>query len=251
MKKNVLIPLLLISILLIPSFTVYASYNYSMSFNPSITEYDYGFVNEVEYLNWEIAYSTGTPSSTNFKVYDRNGNLIQEGASGSIKMIDIYYPIKFVADATGDDWRIDIGITYKKPINYTPLIDDLEGLLDSLNSKLQGVLDKLAQLNDYLSNPAPLINATNHLQNSVDDMGNYGPIGVAKETVNTISNIDVNTTDLPKIEIQFIPGQPKINVFDLSYFQTQIGIIRNLLVAILWLGLAIFFIQYITPRFKV
>lgn len=255
MRKTILF-LTLSFFLLFNSVDVFALDSFILSFVPSDNKKTFAFLPDTESLSWSIKRTFGNVDNYNFKVYDKFGTLIQEGQGGSLKMLEDYYPITFVSDVTFYDARIDLELKPVPKKDIVPFIDEVEGKLDSLGSKLDSLLSKFSSLNDFLTNPAPLNASIGNLSNAIQDMSNKGVLGQIKSfsKFNEMLTTDTpDSGDMPR-NLTFLVTFPEIgtfNVLDLSKFAGVMKFIRDLMLAMMFIGLFIYFIRYIMPKFNV
>lgn len=247
-------------ILLFNSHIVFAQSNYetTLDFNQYNLEKSLGFFGATV-LDVSISMSNGDLDVFNFSVYDVNNNKIWSGVQGKIMANESQFPLKFVCENTGYDFNIQLRIKdgSEQQIDYTGLLNGLgnklDNILSGLGSKLDALNNKLAQLDNFLSNPQPFYDSIDNLNNKMELIKDYGPNGVAKDIADGYSNSfkPTGNVNLPSLEIEFIKGEGKVNVFDLSQFQGEIVMIRNLMKAILYLGVVFFIMQSVVPQFKV
>jgi FtsZ-binding cell division protein ZapB len=135
-------------------------------------------------------------------------------------------------------------------------LDALGDKIDAVKGKIQELKDELVSLDNYLTDSQPFYNSMNNLNNSVSSLQNKGFMGQIQSLSGNLNSFDVNSpssagmpTNL-NINVTF-PGIGTFNVLDLSQFAMLISFIRKLMTAMLWIGLLLYFIQYVMPRFKV
>lgn len=243
-----LISLLSLSLCIFFSFPVYAQEisDVKLNFNQYNLERELGY-NGYNNIKYSISQSSGDLDILNFSIYDVNGNKLYSGISGTFSASNEQFPLKFVCENTGYQFSIELrivdGTPPKEDIDYRP---DLSALGEKLNS-LYGAL---AKLDNFLSNPQPFYDSVRRLENTMNKISDYGPMGVAKDLKDT-SFSPTGSDSLPSLDIEFIKGQGKVNVFDLSSLTREIGMIRNLMKAILYLGVVFFIMQSVVPQFKV
>lgn len=220
------------------------------SFTPQQNTYTYGQQDNAD-ITFHVSYSTDS-NSNNFNVYDCKGNLILSGSSGTIPYKDGIYPVKFVCTSTSSNYRIDLVISKdEKQKDYSGLLDGLGKKLDDMTAKVQGLLDKLKELADYLDNPKYLQDGQNNLNNAVSNMQNYSPLQTSGQSSSALSGISAGSGgSLGSISVAFFPGH-SINVMDLSAVSGKIDDIKNLMRAMLWISLALYFIAVLIPKLKI
>lgn len=247
-------------ILLFHSNIVFAqsSYETVLDFNQYNLERSLGFFGSTV-LDVSIASSSGDLDVFNFSVYDVNNNKIWSGVQGKVMANESQFPLKFVCENSGYAFNINLRVKdgSAEQKDYTGLLnglgDKLDNILSGLGSKLDSLNNKLAQLDNFLSNPQPFYDSVNRLNDKMELIKDYGPNGVAKDIAEGYSNsfTPSGSGNLPSMEVEFFKGQGKINVFDLSTFGNEIVLIRNLMKAILYLGVVFFIMQSVVPQFKV
>lgn len=236
----------------------------NISFQNGNREYVLGAVDGAASYSWQWTQVQGGTNTLNLVVYDSNNEKIAEGLTGKFSA-NVSFPVTFKIETSETDFRLDIKITPEPPeeeqIDYRPNLNGISNILSGISSvlsdgfetlsrKLSSILHTLNKIDTFLSDPQPFNDAVENLKTSVNNMANLGPMGVAKK----LSDIEFdvgNVDNLPSLEVEFFKGRPKINVFDLSQMHSQIVIIRNLLKAILFLGVVFFIMQSVVPRFKV
>lgn len=231
MSKNILI--IIISILLLTNFTVYADTisTVSATFTYYRNTYTLGYTNNCTSVSFSPSFSSEVTNS-NIVVKDVNGTQIYSGSNGTFNVSQNQFPITFYYQDTNENSRIDMNI--------------------KLNSDTAS-----NNILDFLNDPNSLDDAFNNLKNAVDNMKNKGFLGQINEASNALSILGYEYPDnqgLPSnlnFYVTFIPGTKPINVLDLSHYTMQLYYIRELFSGIVWVGLVIYLIQYIMPRFKV
>lgn len=244
----------------------------NISFQNRYREYTLGSIYGAGSYSWRWTQVQFGSETLNLVVYDSNGEKIAEGLTGQFGA-NVSFPVKFKIETEDTDFSIDIKITphpvEKEEIDYRPNLDGIlsalsngfssvvgsldigfSGVIETLENEFWRTRQILTKIDVFLSDPQPFNNAVDNLKSSVDNMSNMGPMGVAKK----LSDIEFevgNVDNLPSLEIEFFKGHGKINVFDLSQMHSQIIIIRNLLRAILYLGVVFFIMQSVVPQFKV
>lgn len=224
--------------------------DFNLTFYKDLKEIEFGYV-EGEKIDWDISMQTGVMDSIAFDVFDSKGNKIHSGTSGSIRLDKNYFPIKFVARTnSNNDWRVTISI-YKTSSNTAPDLSGLEEKLSGISDLLSNILDKLKQLNDYLSNTDYLQDGINNLQESTERLTNYSPVSSSVVSgLTSLGDSSGSGSGSLDFNVEIIPGHT-FNLLDFSELQGNISMIRQLMVAILWIELAMFFIRIFVPRFKV
>jgi len=222
----------------------------NVSFQSYSKEYVFGAIYGAASYDWKWTFVQGSTNMMNIKVYDADSNLITEGLTGSFGA-NVKFPVKFVLDTQETNFRLDIKITphppEKEEIDYRPNFGDL-------SSKLSSIGSQLSALDNFLSNPQPFYNAIARLESQMEKISDYGPNGVAADIQEDYSNSfkpSGNVVNLPSLQVEFIKGQGKINVFDLTQMGGEIATIRRLMRAILYLGVVFFIMQGVVPQFKI
>lgn len=225
------------------SITAFAWEGTVLTFSENQKSVTFGAPNGVSRVFYEIAYSDFVDNN-NFLIYDKNGNLLGEGSGGSFSVESGVFPITFVAQATRPDgWRIDLRLT------GTAEQKDYTGILE-------GISGKLGEMNDFLTNPQPFYDSIGNLENAVNNMQNKGFMGQIKSIKDNLGMLGTKVPDkdgLPT-DLTFkvtIPGVITFNALDLSHFTKLIWLIKQLMIAILWVSLIIYLVNYLMPRFKV
>lgn len=130
--------------------------------------------------------------------------------------------------------------------------------LDNIINRLDKMLNDLFVSDEFKTDSdndgivdglEPIYNKGQEIVNSpvVKFADNIGGIISEYEVVDSIEDNDKALDDLPRLEVEFIPGK-KINVFDLSEFTNEIKMIRFLLVCMLYVELFFYFVQCVIPR---
>lgn len=224
--------------------------DFNLTFYRGLKEIEFGAI-DAEKIDWSISIQTGLMDSIVFDVYDVNGNKIQSGTNGSIRMDKNYFPIKFVArtESTGD-WRVTISII--KTVgekDYTGVLGGISDKLTGISDLLDSILGKLKDIDDYLSNPAYLENGLNDLKDSTERLENYSP--VSSNVVSGVGSLgSISSGGGLSFNVEILPGYT-INALDLSQFSGIISSIRMLMTSILWIELSMFFIRIFVPKLKV
>lgn len=224
--------------------------DFNLTFYRDLKEIEFGAI-DAEKIDWSISIQTGLIDSVVFDVYDVNGNKIQSGTNGSIRMDKNYFPIKFVArtQSTGD-WRVTISIT--KTVgqkDYSGVLSGISDKLSGISDLLDSILSKLKDIDDYLSNPKYLENGLNDLKESTERLENYRP--VSSNVVSGVGSLgSISSGGGLSFNVEILPGYT-INALDLSQFSGIISSIRMLMTSILWIELAMFFIRIFVPKLKV
>lgn len=248
---KIALPFLIIIVFILPH-KAFADNDQFYSFTPTQNYYIYGQDSKND-ISFHVSYSSGDTNNNNFNVYDCNGNLITSGSSGTITYKDGIYPIKFVCTCTSNNYRIDLDISQNvKQQDYSGLLDSISNKIDGLINKIQELIDKLKELADYLDNPKYLKEGQDNLSNAVQNMENYAPFKTPSIAQGAVNDIKVGSSPgLPSMNVTFFKGTQPVNVLDLSAVSGKIDDIKNLMRAILWVSLFLYFIGYFMPKLKI
>lgn len=231
MKKYIIINTLLISLLF--GIIVHADTisTISATFTFYRNSYVLGYTSNCTSVSFTPSYSSEVTNS-NIIINDVSGAQVYSGSSGTFNVSQNQFPLTFYYQDTNENSRIDMNI--------------------SLNSSAasNGILD-------FLNDNSGLDSAFNNLSNAVSNMQNKGAFGQIKDASNSLSMLGTNYPDnqgLPAnldFYVTFIPGTKPVNVLDLTQYSLQLYWIHELFSGIVWVGLLLYLIQYIMPRFKV
>lgn len=202
-------------------------------------------------------------ASYNFDIYDFQGNLVKMGFfEGELPKDKMLYPLTFKinANTTENHFFLQVKVVYTEDNsaldNIADLIkaldDDLLNKLDQLKSKLDGIATKLAEINDYLSNPAYLQVGLDNMDKAIDKV-TTNPLVDMGSAVTTLGGISGSSGGggSSGFEIPLKIGDTSFNAFDISALGSQLSIIRDLMKAIIWIEFAVFCIRVVVPKFKV
>lgn len=128
--------------------------------------------------------------------------------------------------------------------------------LDTIMQKLDNLLRKLFVSDKYNidSNNDGISDGFQPVKNKFDELMTTGPFQYPKDLQNSIINSKNNVTsttfaDLPLMEVTYVPGFT-INVFDFTGLESIVKTIREILVAILYVSLFIYFAKKLIPSLK-
>lgn len=128
--------------------------------------------------------------------------------------------------------------------------------LDTFMKRLDNLLRKLFVSDKYQidSNNDGVSDGYQGIKNRFDELINSGPFQYPKDLKDTIDIskgkvVSTGLGDLPLMEVTYLPGFT-INVFDFTGLENIIKIIRQILVAILYVSLFIYFAKKLIPTLK-
>jgi hypothetical protein len=254
-KKKVQVMFLLLVLFLNIPLHAYALDDQIITFSKNREEQTIGFING-SLGSVSVSRTTGT-SSFNFDIYDCNDNLIKSGFfQGQLPKDEKLYPLRIKINANAsDDYMVECKITYVADTgNIENLIKMLDGdllkKLDELKQKLDGILEDLRKINDYLSNPAYLNKGVDDMKNAVNHLSK-NPVSDVNSTASTLGGLTGGSGGSGDFEIPLEIGGQKFNAFNVDALSGQLELIKGLMKSIIWIEFAVFCIRVVVPKFKV
>lgn len=233
----------------------------NIKFNDKHTEATLGYtMGYVPVLNVTMGSQL---SSYDFTILDCNGNvLVKSIFQGELPTESSRYPltIRINPISSAPTWYMNVKITFKEEAQALDEViskmDMLSDKLDKLKEKLQSIFDTLASmrstlesLNDFLSNPAYLNSGLDELNNSINNLSNKRVINNSSNASN-LQNLNASGGS-DGFSCFFDYMGIHIQLLDFSAISSQLGAIRALLTAMLWIEFAVFCIRIVLPHFKV
>lgn len=146
-------------------------------------------------------------------------------------------------------YYIDSSGMISNTIRFTTL-NELSNFMDELDYLLR----KLFVSNDFKidSNNDGISDGFQPVKNRFDDLINGGvgkyPQDIRDSIIDSSDNVNSDSLDdLPTFDVEFIKGYT-INVFDFTGLEDLVKQIRNILVAVLYVGLFLYFVKKLIPK---